>query len=455
MSRSEPARAILGSRGAGRDPVEFALKARLPPLYRGVVRGQGQTGNGSTDRRGAAGSVPFLSVLIFVALGLRLVPLLFGIESTDIFLYREQAEPVLRHQNIYETGAAVFPYTPVSMFYAPLSLVMSERLGVPFPVVIKGFSIASDLAIVLALYVFGVRVGSRRTALCSSGLYALNPVSILVASAHGNIMTFVVLLVLVAYLLFSLDRERHAAASALVLGVAIGWRSFPVLLLPFFLLEIDSWKDRCRFAGYALVPVLLSLLPFLLVSPAATFEAITGYAGWGIHHGPFGVLRARYLLRLSEITWEDPPGWERIYALSRVAYLTLVGAGLVFARRVALLNRILLVFLGFYLLYASVASQYLIWVLPFLLLLNSHRAFVVYVGAASYALVVFYGTFFPDILFGTLRPPAVALPALLAHYQISEFVLSLVCLWIAVELMRNRLTPAVWKGEEGVVGRLL
>jgi hypothetical protein len=77
--------------------------------------------------------------------------------------------------------------------------------------------------------------------------------------------------------------------------------------------------------------------------------------------------------------------------------------------------------------YSGVASQYLIWTVPFLLLTQRRVMFWCYELAATYALVVFYWIFFPDILFGVLDVPRVDAVPLLRHYVISQSLFSAVC----------------------------
>jgi hypothetical protein len=162
-----------------------------------------------------------LLLLLSGALAVRLIPLAFGIESTDILLYRQQAMPVVQMQNIYAVTRNLFPYTPVSMFYPALCLELSGILGIPFHILIKLFAIFSDVGIVLALYAMGVKLFPSRTAIACAVLYALNPVSILIASFHGNIMPLVVLLMLMAYLLFRVDPDKNLVVS----GLSSAWRS--------------------------------------------------------------------------------------------------------------------------------------------------------------------------------------------------------------------------------------
>lgn len=356
-----------------------------------------------------------------------MIPLAFGIESTDILLYRQQAMPVVQMQNVYAVTRNLFPYTPVSMFYPALCLELSGILGIPFHILIKLFAILSDVGIVLALYAMGVKLFPRRTAISCAVLYALNPVSILISSFHGNIMPLVVLLMLMAYLLFRVDRDKNLVVSALLLSLAVGWRTFPILLLPFFLASLDQTAQKIRFTACVVAPVALSMIPFLWVDARPMLHEVLGYSGWGIHHGPFGVVRGLHLLSIGRVTWENPSEWTPWMSFSKLVFLALYGLAVFFSKRMGLLNGTLVTLFLFDFVYSGVASQYLIWTVPFLLLTRSRAMFWCYELAATYALVVFYWIFFPDILFGALDVPRVGAVPLLRHYVLSQALFSAVC----------------------------
>jgi len=392
----------------------------------------------TTHRRS---DVTIASMVAGGALALRLIPLSFGIESTDILLYRQQAIPVVQGRNVYEVTQNVFPYTPVSMFYPALCLELSRSLGIPFHVLVKLFAIGADVAIAVALFVIGRKLVARRAAIRVAALYAVNPVSILVASFHGNIMPLVVLLMLCAYLLFRVDPDRNFAVSGLLLGLAVGWRSFPILLLPFFWAAIADRANKIRFALWVVVPPALSMVPFAWVAAAPMMREILSYSGWGIHHGPFAVLRGLHLLSIGAITWANPPEWAPWMSASKLAFLGLYGIAVAFFSRTLGLSRgILVTLILFELIYSGVASQYLIWPLP-MLLLERRAMFWCYEIAATYALVVFYWIFFPDILFGALPAPGADLVTVLIQYLVSQAVFSAVCVAILVGIVA-RGTPS-------------
>jgi 4-amino-4-deoxy-L-arabinose transferase-like glycosyltransferase len=368
-----------------------------------------------------------ISLLLSGAVAVRLIPLAFGVESTDILLYRQQAIPVAQVKNVYAVTRNVFPYTPVSMFYPALCLGLSEMLRIPFDVVLKLFAIVADVGIVLALYALGVRLLPRRTAIWCAALYAVNPVSILVSSFHGNIMPLVVLLMLASYLLFRADPDRTLTVSGLLLGLAVGWRSFPILLLPFFLTSIETSAKKIRFVACVVAPAAVAMIPFAWVDARSMLREVLSYSGWGIHHGPFGILRGLHLFSIGRVTWENPPEWIPWMSSSKLAFLALYGIAVLLSKRMGLLNGILVTFFLFYLVYSGVASQYLIWAVPFLLLTERKAMFWCYELAATYALVVFYWLFFPDILFGALDVPHVGAAPLVRQYVMSQSLFSAVC----------------------------
>jgi hypothetical protein len=397
------------------------------PLTCRNARRSAAGGQLSPEGRDEGRSPRVLFLLLSGALAVRLIPLAFGIESTDILLYRQQAMPIVQMQNVYAVTRNLFPYTPVSMFYPALCLELSGILGIPFHILIKLFAIMSDVGIVLALYTMGIKLFPRWTAVSCAVLYALNPVSILIASFHGNIMPLVVLLMLMAYLLFRVDPDKNLVVSGLLLSLAVGWRSFPILLLPFFLASLDQTAKKIRFTACVVAPVALSTIPFLWAEARPMLREVLSYSGWGIHHGPFGIVRGLHLLSIGRVTWENPSEWTPWMSASKLAFLALYGLAVVFSKRIGLLNGILVTFFLFDFVYSGVASQYLIWTVPFLLLTQRRVMFWCYELAATYALIVFYWIFFPDILFGALDVPRVDAVPLLRHYVISQSLFAAVC----------------------------
>ena len=159
--------------------------------------------------------------------------------------------------------------------------------------------------------------------------------NIYAVTRNGNIMPLIVLLMLMAYLLFRVDPDRNLVVSGLLLSLAVGWRSFPILLLPFFLASLDQTVKKIRFTACVVAPVALSMIPFLWVDARPMLHEVFSYSGWGIHHGPFGVLRGLHLLSIGRVTWENPSEWTPWMSASKLVFLALYGFAVFFSKRMA------------------------------------------------------------------------------------------------------------------------
>ena len=379
-------------------------------------------------------------LIFFLGLTLRLIPLFFGIESTDIGFYRAQAMALVHGENIYALSSGAFPYSPLSMFYPYFCLQISQSSSVPFHIVIKLAAILSDLGILLLLFFILSRFADHKKALTAALLYAVNPVSILLASFHGNIMPLVTLFMLGSYYYFILDKEKYLVASAFLLGLAIGWRSFPAILLPFFLKELRGTPARIKYTVFSFLPFVVTLIPFFFISPGLTLSRIFFYRGGGIHHGPYAAIYGLVVLfSPSSFVGQNGEKWKIFYDATKIIFFIAYLFSLKRSKRSDLLSNILLAFFLFYFFYASVASQYLIWALPFLLLLEHRKPFYYYAAIAGVALVFFYWVYFRDILFGSLVAVPMKQALLMTLYISAEALLSAFCLTVICRL---------WAGKE-------
>jgi hypothetical protein len=66
---------------------------------------------------------------------------------------------------------------------------------------------------------------------------------------------------------------------SLLLCAAIALKSFPVLFLPLFIIELPTRQARVRFGALALAPVAALLVPYALHDLAALRRELLGYGG--------------------------------------------------------------------------------------------------------------------------------------------------------------------------------
>ena len=365
-----------------------------------------------------------LAFTLFAALLLRAIPVFFGIESTDIRLYREQAEILASGQSLYAFPRNIFPYAPLSLFYPLLCLKLSQALNLPFHLIPKFFAILSDTVIVGLVYLVARKRFGRRKAMASAALYAVNPVTLLIASFQGNIMPFTALLMIAAYF-FQIEGQR--TRSALCLGLAVAWRSFPALLLPYFALRERSKVERMHFTGVALLPFALCFIPFVSETGAVLGRMIT-YSGGGVYEGPFAALFALLILKAPVAFVQNLWRMDTIYVLAKGLFLFFYVWLLRKRRAESLAENIVSVFFLFYVLYPGVAPQYLAWAVPFLLVIPGRAAFFAYSISGAYAIVTSYWVYFKDILFGNIAAPPLALDALMWHAAAAQVLFSISCL---------------------------
>ncbi len=372
-------------------------------------------------------------LLAALALAVRLAAaVIFDAETGDIPGYRTMANVVLAGDNIYH-HRVLFPYTPLTLPLPALSLLLAQASGLSFAVAIKLWPIAADVALTLLVAAAVARRTGRPAAARAAGLaYALNPVAILTSAFHGNQTTLAVAFAVAAYVA-TLRGPAGSRLAAVLLGLGIAARSFPVLLLPVFLIALPTnpgraaWRGRATFAAWTLLPVALVSLPALLADAPAYLREIFSYSGfvdqgwlairraWGVVWGlggPEPVPTAATLALLQASKW-----------LVLAAYAALL---VWLARRrppVDLAVGCLPAWLLFLVVYGGVSTHYLVWVVPFGLIAAGRWA-VAYSLAAAAAMIGFYLTWFPAILLG---PYAAAAPPAETAWRV--YLVTLIAAW--------------------------
>jgi hypothetical protein len=379
-----------------------------------------------------------LVLVLAVAGAVRLAPILLADRMVaDVLRYHRVATHVLDVSwNPYE-APRLYPYPPVWVWVEAGSEWLARHTGWSFAVLVKLPVLAADLAIVALLAAAGTKAGRG---LVPAWLYALHPVSVLVGAFHGQFDAAALFFVLLAVFAFEAGRRD---ASALALAAAIGLKSFPVLLLPVFLLMPEmTVRARTRFAALALLPVALLLAPYALADFGALRRELFGYGGIA-DLGWIGFWRGLRLLHTGVLARSEAPYWGALVAVSKILTLLAEAALLaaMAARRVRwpLAPACLAALLAFLVFYGSVSAQYLLWVVPFGVWLPDRFA-AVHGIVSTMALVGLYSLLAPGVLY-----PAPA--AVLARPQAAA-------LWV-VGTGAVLLASAAWLGDVMARGRAL
>ncbi len=382
-----------------------------------------------------------MSAPVLVGLGLRLLlVLLCDRLAADVLRYHKVATHLLDESwNPYQ-AARLYPYPPLWMWWEALSLAVDRGLGLSFAVVVKLPVVAADVAIVALLR----RAASERAA----WLYALHPVALLIAGVHGQFDALALLAALGSALAL---RAGRADRSALLLALAIGLKSFPVLLLPFFALHAAraagrgraAWLAAARYAALAALPVAAALAPFAWHDAAALRRELFGYGGIA-DFGWIGAWRGLRWLLTGALARSEAALWPQAVGVGKALFLVaLAGLFALALRRPAAwppVRSAFLVLLAFLGSYGALSAQYLLWPVPFALLLG--RGSRAWEAAAALGLVGFYLFLAPGTLLPERLPQAAHRLAgqAWAIGAASTWLLSLA--WMANALRDPRAEPA-------------
>jgi 4-amino-4-deoxy-L-arabinose transferase-like glycosyltransferase len=377
-------------------------------------------------------------IIIAVAVVVRLAAagFVYGVVVGDVTDYVAVGQMVLRGDNVYVRG---YPYPPPWMFVSTLGVLLSQSLKIPLDFLIKLPLIAADVLIAGLLFkaVCRYRDDSRLAALVGLG-HALNPVSIIITSLHGQFDSLPAFFALAAVCLVLFTELHHTLTlSALLLGLGIALKGWPVLLLPFVVAKLPTnWRWKIWYTFIAALPAGATLLPFLIATPQRIFAGVFGYSGVA-DHGYLGAMRSYWFVRTGSL-WL--PGSMARDLTDKSKFVFLIAYGLLFLltiRRWDLKTQALGIFLAFYTLYGGLSSQYLIWVLPFALLAVEWMV-IPYSIVGAGALVTFYLRFFPSILLGTHSPPSWSMQATAVAHTLFTGLWWVICAgWLVLLMLRT------------------
>lgn len=132
-----------------------------------------------------------------------------------------------------------------------------ERIGVfKYLFVLKFPYLVLDLAIAFLLIRFFKEKEDQRKAFI---LWLFNPFSLVLIYLFSNLDIIPVLLSLISLLLFN---NQRFLLSGLILALAIGFKAYPILFLPFLLLHIKEFKKTILMLTVTIGTIIATIAPF-------------------------------------------------------------------------------------------------------------------------------------------------------------------------------------------------
>jgi hypothetical protein len=368
------------------------------------------------------------TLMTLVALGVVLRVFLLGATagSNDIFSWERFGRQINDWGVLAEyRNVPRFNHPPIMGLWAQLAVRIADSRSIPFGIVFKLLPVASDIVAIWLLWRLAGRQGGELHAWRAAAIFATSLVSIVITGHHGNTDSVCAMLSLVAAILVA-DGSKPFVAG-LALAAAINVKLIPIVLLPALAPLLADKRAAMRFGaglGIGLVP----FLPAVVLAADAFYRNAVAYqprsGWWGIH----------FLLT----SLSDLPRVGAWFGLMDDRY-TQVGRYVIMAASLALgfwarwfmrsaIETAALALAMFLLLAPALGMQYLVIVVPLLVLTDLRRAAVWSLVAGIFLIAVYlyyqHGWFpYRSRHHGPL-PTSIRLVGLCAWLLLAEFVIS-------------------------------
>lgn len=308
--------------------------------------------------------------ILILGLVIRLICLyLFrNVTNYDLQSYLQVGELTLKGINIYPDIANLHhPYLPFFLYLEAFAFYLKRFIIDPI-IVIKIINVIFDLGILYLVYLLSKK--NIKTAY----LYAINPVTILITTLHGQFDVIPIFFILLTIYLL---QQKKELASILSFSFAVLTKTWPIL---FFIPIARRVKNKRLLILIIIFPILFSLLYLLkfktnLINVVITVSSYQGL--WGIW-GFSGLLGQ--LGRLG-IFWQK---------LTTLIFLTYFFSYSYFNNKKSLIKEILTLLFFFFIFTTNFAIQYFSWLMPFLILTKSKKTLQLIVLITLYLFSSYY-----------------------------------------------------------------
>ena len=288
--------------------------------------------------------------IFLIALVIRLICLyLFrNVTNYDLDSYLQIGELTLKGINIYPDVANLhYPYMPFFLYLEAIAYWLGQSKTIII-MIIKFITVIFDLGILYLVYLL-----SKKN-LKTIFLYAINPVTILITTLHGQFDVIPVFFILLAIYLLKLKRELLGIFS---FSFAVLTKTWPILFIIPILRRIKNKKLTILITFF---PILFTVLYiwFFKSSILDIGKTLVSYQGlWGIW-GPWALLGKQQILfqKLTTI----------IYLISFFGYSW-------FIKEKDLKKNILSLLFFFFVFTTNFSIQYFVWIVPFLYLIKPKK----------------------------------------------------------------------------------
>lgn len=301
--------------------------------------------------------------LVILGLLIRLLPAAFTAHPTDMQAWKTIGAAIYSGQNPYTLPAFGLVYPPlwglicsaVYAIYLPTQNPFVFNLLIKLPIIAVDIAMAKTIETVIL-----TNTKNQSTARVAMALYLFNPMTIILSSFWGMFDAIPAFLVLLSMIF--LNRKQYLKSS-LALGVGIAFKgAYPALLLPLFSYTIMKTEGRGKTLGYLasslLVPVIVSM-PFIVANASSYVNMTAAY------HIQTQLSNLTYWLPIRFVFYQSQATISAIsLAVFITAFITIYAYVLKKADPKLIARNMVLVILAFYLTSPTVNEQYIVWLLP-------------------------------------------------------------------------------------------
>lgn len=372
---------------------------------------------------------------ILLSFLIRLFFIFNGSEVADIHSLKEMGELTLRGVNPY-LAIQYNIYPPLALYLEAFSVFLSQQLNIPFYILSKFWPNLADFAIAFILYKLLVKKDFKKsTVYLWVLLFLLNPISILISSAHGQIDSIPTLFTIFSLFILSFYINKYSIfLSALSLGLAIAIKPSPLILLPAFLiLSKTNFRQKAIFLLLTIIPTLVFIFPYFDDYPSYVLQKVFSYSG-SKDFGIPALLKGLYYLQSKDYNLEFS---NEILNISKVVFL--FGSLLlliIFRKSKDIVKGCLAIYLLFLTTYFGISAQYLSWILP-LAILKRDLMIIPFSIAGFISLLGFYFFINPQILLSQASQIPLYQAPFMLIYVLGNVFLWTITLWWLIKLSKT------------------
>jgi hypothetical protein len=331
----------------------------------------------------------FVLLLATAALAAKLYCAATTIGTTDVVLFYDFSRMIGEHGLLAMYRATpLFNHTPLVGWFSEAAYALSGGEKPFFVFYLRLPAIFADFFAVIAL--LWLREKTGRPAWWAMALYAASPVAFMISGYHGNVDSVMALGILLAAMACA---TGCPALCGLYLGLACNVKVIPLLLAPAFFFLWWQRGQAWRFAGPAVLVVLLGWAYPLCTMPVIFLKNVVGYGSvWGVW-GVTYALRLTHHPALREIAFTQTTSAQ--VTIMTGLKLVIIVTALTLARRwrkaegLSIFQTLALTWAVFFVFAPGFGVQYLAWLAP-CFLVASERWYAALTATSSVALFAFY-----------------------------------------------------------------